>query len=126
MDFFTESDFTPLRNPGVTSMQIVSPHNSESARVTITRVTIEPGATQPRHHHASSEQIWIALEGAGTLLLGDGATRAFKAGEVARFAEGDVHGFENTGGAPFVYLSVTSPPINFDYAYKQKGNASSS
>jgi quercetin dioxygenase-like cupin family protein len=121
MQFFTESDFTPLRNPGVTSMQIVSPHNSESARVTITRVTMEPGAKQPRHNHQSSEQIWIALAGAGTLLLGDDLTRAFKAGEVARFADGDVHGFENTGAAPFVYLSVTSPPINFDYAYKQKG-----
>ena len=121
MDFFTESDFTPLRNPGVTSLQMVSPHNSESARMTITRVTMQPGATQPRHHHASSEQIWIALEGAGTLLLGAGATRAFKAGEVARFADGDVHGLKNTGSGPFVYLSVTAPPINFDYAYKQTG-----
>jgi quercetin dioxygenase-like cupin family protein len=126
MEFFTESDFTPLRNPGVTSMQIVSPHNSQSARVTITRVTMEPGATQPRHHHQSSEQVWVALEGAGLLLLGDGATRGFKAGEVARFAEGDVHGFDNIGSAPFVYLSVTSPPINFDYAYKQKGPVSPS
>jgi quercetin dioxygenase-like cupin family protein len=126
MEFFTESDYTPLRNPGVTSLQIVSPHNSESARVTITRVTMEPGATQPRHCHQSSEQIWVALEGAGMLLLGDGATRSFKAGEAARFAEGDIHGFENIGSEPFVYLSVTSPPVKFDYAYKEKGSVPSS
>ncbi len=125
MEFFTEGDFTPLRNPGVTSMQIVSPHNSDSTRVTITRVTMEPGATQPRHRHQSSEQIWVALEGAGTLLLAEGASRSFRTGEVARFADGDIHGFTNTGEAPFVYLSVTSPPINFDYAYKQKGTAPS-
>ena len=80
MEFFTESDFTPLRNPGVTSMQIVSPHNSESSRVTITRVTMDPGSRQPRHNHQTSEQIWVALEGDATLLLGDGARRAFKAG----------------------------------------------
>ncbi len=83
MEFFRDTDFTPLRNPGVT---------------------------------------WIALEGAGTLLLADGATRAFMAGEVARFADGEVHGFENTSDAPFVYLSVTSPPINFDDGYAQKAS----
>ena len=27
---------------------------------------------------------------------------------------------ENAGPEPFVYLSVTSPPINFDYAYRNK------
>ncbi len=121
MEFLTEAEFKRLANPGVTSLQLLSPHNSASARVTITRVTVAPGAVQPRHAHAASEQIWVALAGAGTLLLGDGRTRAFAAGEVARFADGDVHGFENTGAEPFVYLSVTSPPIDFAYAYRQKG-----
>ena len=37
---------------------------------------------------------------------------------VVRFADGELHGFENTSQAPFTYLSVTSPPINFSYAYK--------
>jgi quercetin dioxygenase-like cupin family protein len=121
MEFLTEGDFKQLSNPGVVSLQLLSPHNSQSARVTITRVTVQPGAGQPRHKHDGSEQIWLALEGAATLLLADGATRILAAGEVVRFADGDVHGVENTGDAPFVYLSVTSPPINFDYAYKQKG-----
>ena len=120
MELLTESDFTRLSNPGVVSLQLLSPHNSQSARVTITRVTVEPGAGQPRHKHDGSEQIWVALEGSATLLLGDGATRALNAGEVARFADGDVHGVDNTGGAPFVYLAVTAPPINFDYAYRHR------
>jgi mannose-6-phosphate isomerase-like protein (cupin superfamily) len=33
------------------------------------------------------------------------------------FSGGDVHGFENTGRVDFVYLSVTSPPVNFRAAY---------
>ncbi len=119
MEFLTEAEFKRLSNPGVTSLQLLSPHNSGSARITITRVTVEPGAVQPRHAHATSEQVWIALAGSGTLLLGDGQTRTFTAGEVVRFADGDVHGFENTGAEAFVYLSITSPPINFDYAYRQ-------
>ena len=121
MEFLTEADFIPLANPGVVSLQLLSPHNSGSTRVTMTRVTMEPGAVQPRHSHPASEQVWLALEGTGTLLLGGGAIKPFTAGQLARFADGDVHGLENTGDAPFVYLTVTSPPINFDYAYARKG-----
>lgn len=117
MEFLTELDFKQLSNPGVVSLQVLSPHNLTSSRVTITRVTVAPGASQPRHLHATSEQIWIAMEGTGRLLLAENEVRAFSAGEVVRFSEGEIHGFENDGSSPFVYISVTSPPINFDYAY---------
>lgn len=120
MEFLSAADFKELSNPGVTSQQLLSPHNSGSSRVTITRVTVDPGAVQPRHSHDSAEQVWIALSGAGTLLLADEKTRCFGTGEVARFAEGEVHGLDNTGAEPFVYLAVTSPPINFDYAYQHR------
>jgi mannose-6-phosphate isomerase-like protein (cupin superfamily) len=39
------------------------------------------------------------------------------AGDVVRFADGDLHGFHNPGDVPFVYLSVTAPPVNFREAY---------
>jgi len=104
-------------NGGVTSEQLLFPENSQSQRVTITRVTIAPGARNPPHAHAASEQVWVALRGSGVLLLEGDATVLFAAGDVVRFAEGDVHGFENTGSAAFEYLSVTSPPINFRDAY---------
>ncbi len=120
MEFLDNADFRRLSNPGVVSEQLLSPHNSTSARVTITRVTVDVGAAQPRHAHATSEQIWVALAGVGTLLLGDDKTLAFTKGQVVRFADTDVHGFKNTGAEPFQYLSVTSPPINFDYAYRNK------
>jgi quercetin dioxygenase-like cupin family protein len=118
MEILTESDVVRLSNPGVVSEQLLSPHNTMSTRVTITRVTMQPGAVQPRHTHEASEQIWIALCGRGHLLLADGATQLFRVGHIARFADGDVHGFRNDGDGPFVYMSVTSPPINFAYAYR--------
>jgi quercetin dioxygenase-like cupin family protein len=104
-------------NGGVVSEQLLFPENSQSQRVTITRVTLAPGAKNPLHAHVASEQIWVALCGSGVLLLGGAATAPFAEGDVVRFAEGDVHGFENTGSTEFVYLSVTSPPINFRGAY---------
>src|SRR5262245_7030834 len=116
MEFLSEGDFKRLSNPGVVSLQMLSPHNSQSSRVTITKVTIQPGTTQPAHRHVTSEQVWVAMEGTGTLLLDGGATLGFKAGEVVRFADGDLHGLHNGGTTPFIYISVTAPPINFDYA----------
>ena len=117
MEFLTAPDIVRLSNAGVVSEQLLSPHNSASARVTITRVTVQAGASQPRHAHDTSEQIWVALHGAGLLRLAGTETRQFEAGQIARFPDGHIHGFKNTGTAPFIYIAVTSPPINFDYAY---------
>lgn len=120
MEFVGKDEVQTLSNPGVISRQLLWPGNSESTRVTITEVHLEPGASQPRHTHATSEQIWYALAGEGTLLLADECERSFSAGDLVRFADGDVHGLHNTGRDEFVYLSVTAPPIDFGYAYRSK------
>lgn len=120
MEFIKSSNIKELSNPGVVSRQLLNPENSESRRVTITEVHLEAGASQPRHTHDSSEQIWYALKGSGKLLLADDKTKDFSAGDVVRFADKDVHGLLNDGGDEFVYLSVTAPPINFGYAYAEK------
>jgi quercetin dioxygenase-like cupin family protein len=119
MEFISSNEIKVLSNSGVESQQLLFPENSGSSRVTITKVTIAPGAVNPPHRHETSEQIWVALAGAGTLLLSGGQTQPIQAGDVVRFADGDLHGLKNTGALPFVYLSVTSPPINFRQAYAQ-------
>ena len=120
MEFLRAADFKLLSNPGVLSQQLLSPHNSGSERVTITRVTVEAGAVQPTHAHPKSEQIWVALQGTATLLLAAGESAEFNQGEVVRFADGDLHGLRNSSSGLFVYLSVTSPPIDFAYAYRRE------
>jgi quercetin dioxygenase-like cupin family protein len=119
MEFIRRADIPVLKNVGIQSEQLLFPENSKSARVTITRVAVEPGAVNPRHAHASSEQVWVALEGSGVLLLASKRTEPIEAGEVVRFEDGDLHGFKNTGASKFVYLSVTSPPLNFRSVYAQ-------
>ena len=120
MEFISADSIKALSNPGVVSRQLLNPENSESTRVTITEVHLEVGASQPRHTYEASEQIWYATKGSGTLLLADDATMPFKAGDVVRFADKDVHGLLNDGDEEFVYVSVTAPPINFGYAYQKK------
>ncbi len=111
-------DFEVLSNPGVTSVQMMWQANAPEARVTITRVTMEPGAVSRRHTHPHSEQTWIVEKGAATLLLADDRTQPVAAGEVVRTPAGETHGVANTGTEPFVYLSVTTPPQDFTPAYR--------
>jgi quercetin dioxygenase-like cupin family protein len=110
--------FTTLQNPGIRSEQIVWPNNAPEARVTITRVTMEPGAASARHVHPVSEQIWLIEQGSALLLMADGQTDGLRAGDVVRTPAGTIHGVANTGSEPFVYLAVTTPPQNFSPAYK--------
>ncbi len=120
MEFISKESIIALSNPGVISRQLLNPENSSSERVTITEVHLEAGACQPRHKHNASEQIWYATKGTGKLLLADDKTMEFSAGDVVRFADNDIHGLLNDGDEEFIYVSVTAPPINFNYAYKDK------
>ena len=120
MEFINRENIKELSNPGVVSRQLINPENSKSDRVTITEVHLEVGASQPRHKHDTSEQIWYAVQGKGKLLLADDKEMIFVAGDVVRFADKDIHGLLNDGDAEFVYISVTSPPIDFGYAYKNE------
>lgn len=120
MELIRNDNIKVLSNPGCESRQLLYPGNSQSERVTLTEVHVAPGASQPRHAHAVSEQIWYALQGTGVLLLGDDREETFAAGDVVRFADGDIHGLRNDGAEPFVYVSVTSPPIHFGSAYRSE------
>ncbi len=118
------ADFTTLNNPGFRSVQIVWPNNAPEARVTITRVTMEPGATSTRHVHPVSEQIWLIEQGSALLLMADGQTDGLRAGEVVRTPAGTIHGVTNTSSEPLVYLAVTTPPQDFTPAYEGPQTAS--
>lgn len=117
MELIRSAEIQVFSNSGIVSRQLLFPENSSSQRVTITQVSVPPGGTNPAHRHNASEQIWIALQGSGNLILENGAVAEFAEGDVVRFEEGDLHGFYNSGTRTFIYMSVTSPPLNFRAAY---------
>lgn len=120
MEFIPRKEIKELSKPGVFSRQILTPANSQSERVTITEVRLVAGAVQNRHTHEGSEQIWYAVKGEGRLLLADKEQKSFVKGDVVRFEEGEVHGLLNDSEEEFVYISVTSPPIDFRRAYESE------
>ena len=115
-----------LSKPGIQSRQLVSANNSPSAQVTITHVTMEPGSLSKRHVHERAEQTWIVEQGEGILLLADERTEPLRAGDIIRTPAGSVHGVENTGPKPLVYLAVTTPPQDFSYAYDRRSSINGS
>lgn len=119
MEFISKESIKVLKSDFQDSYQLLWNENSSSEAVTITKVYVHPGKTNYRHIHEQSEQIWIALSGSGVLLLSDNQTKGIQEGDVVRFLPGDVHGVTNQHEEEFIYLSVTSPPINFRYAYQK-------
>ena len=119
MELIKKYDITVLCNPGVESAQLLTPENSRSEKVSVTKVSVMPGAEQPRHKHYTSEQVWVAIQGRGVLLLADDKEVPFEAGDVVRFAEKEIHGLRNMGPEIFEYICISTPPMNFAYAYMQ-------
>ena len=117
IQWLSQKDAQILEKAGIELAQIISVHNAPEALVTITRVTMEPGAISARHRHPHSEQIWLVERGTATLLLDAEQVAEIGAGDVIRTSPGEVHGVTNTGSEPFVYLAVTTPPQDFTSAY---------
>jgi mannose-6-phosphate isomerase-like protein (cupin superfamily) len=113
-------DVTVLKNPGKRSEQLVWDRNAPDAAMTITRVTMEPGAVSTLHAHAKAEQIWLIEQGSGTLLMDGGAEAQVAAGDVVRTPAGEAHGIVNSGSAPLVYFAITVPPEDFTKRYAEE------
>lgn len=120
MEFIESNCIIELSNPGVISRQLLNPNNSNSKNITITEVHLQPKSEQPRHQHENSEQIWYCIKGQGTLLLSENKEKNFDVGDVVRFVKNDIHGLRNDSADELIYISVTSPPIDFSYAYNKK------
>ncbi len=82
------------RFPGVFSRPLLNPDQG-SAAVTMSELTIQPGATLPRHSHLAEEAFFV-VQGKGEA-LGSGESSAIGAGMALLAPAGSMHGFRNTG-----------------------------
>lgn len=118
VEVIAAADATVLARASATSRQLVWPGTAPDARVTVTRVTVAPGGEQQQHARAEAAQNWIIEQNRAELLLADDRSRPVEAGEVARRPASETHGLRNSGSEPFVYVAITTPPVDFRGTYE--------
>ena len=67
--------------------------------------TLEPGVSIGEHLHSGDEEIYIILDGRGTMLV-DGSSEDVSAGDVCITRSGHRHSLTNTGSAHMRLLVV--------------------
>ncbi len=93
--------------PGfVATPMAVSPISGvEDKEVAIINVTMEPGASSPRHTHPG-DCYGAVLEGTVELVVEGQAPRRFSAGQAWHNPRGPVHYFKNVGDTPARLINI--------------------
>lgn len=81
-----------------------------SANLAITWVECEPGSEQSLHTHASAEQVYMIVKGAGTMRVGD-QEQVVEEGTMIFIPAGTPHAIRAPDAAPLAYVSASSPPF---------------
>jgi quercetin dioxygenase-like cupin family protein len=70
---------------------------------------LEPGQAQKPHAHAGSAKVYLVLEGAGQVTLGEDEV-ALGAGEAVMAHPGEIHGLRNDSTDRLVVMTLMAPP----------------
>ena len=106
----------------VTSRQAVEPFTTKDGSTirelhhtgsqSLAEATLEPGQTTERHHHRRSEEIYVVLEGKGTLEI-DGEIRKVEPGDAALIPPGAWHEIR-TGKLALRFLCCCAPAYSHE------------
>ncbi len=84
-----------------------------SESLAITWVEGRPNSEQPLHAHPTNEQVYVIVRGRG-LMGAAGEEREVTEGTLVFLPPGTNHAIRNTGDAPLVFVSATSPPFDVE------------
>ncbi len=79
----------------------------------LAEATLASGQATERHYHASTEEIYVVLEGRGELEV-DGARREVRPGDAILIPPGAGHQIRATGDAELRFLCCCAPPYSHD------------
>ena len=71
--------------------------------------SFEPGQEHAPHAHEGQDKLYVVLEGAGLVRIGEEA-ETLSAGDAAFAPAGIVHSIHNSGARRLVVMAVLSPP----------------
>ncbi len=83
---------------------MVNRQNGSSTRMTVGRVTIDPGQSNPLHQHPNCEEVLYVLSGRIAHTLPNGGSVALEPGDCIVIEPGIFHRAVNIGSEPAVVL----------------------
>lgn len=96
---------------GQSSRLLLAKGQFGSSRLAITWVEGAPGSEQQVHSHTESEQVYVIVQGRGSMRV-DEKRQTVEKGDLIFIPPGTGHAIRNTGHEPLVYVSATAPPFD--------------
>jgi mannose-6-phosphate isomerase-like protein (cupin superfamily) len=87
-----------------------------SRHMTVTWVVVPPGVSQELHSHEEAEQVYVVVQGTGTLSA-TGDTEQLEPGDLALIPPASDHTLANESEDPLAILSVQSPAVSVDETF---------
>ena len=76
---------------------LVGSHNGTSEHITLGRVTLKPGQSNPPHHHPNCEEVLVVISGEIEHSLPEGGSARLRKGDCIVLPEGRSHQANNVG-----------------------------
>lgn len=93
-----------------------------SRHMTVTWVVVPPGVSQELHSHEEAEQVYVVVQGTGTLST-TGDTEQLEPGDLALIPPASDHTLANETEEPLAILSVQSPAVSVDETFGRQTSA---
>ena len=113
-------DAPQTKTPGLrTNFDLVN-EDLGATKIAVRLIKFEPGAVQERYHyHKKREQVYIGLEGSGTIIL-NGVEHQLTPNTVVFNAAGDKHGVKGAGKEGLTMIEISSLPYTPGDMYSLK------
>ena len=92
---------------------LVDRTTSDITQCSLAEELLPPGHSVTPHYHATTEEIYYVLEGAGVMRVGD-ETAEVGPGDAIYIPKGSVHTLANTGETPMRIVLVCGPAFSRD------------
>jgi len=93
-----------------------------SRHMTVTWVEVPPGVSQELHSHEEAEQVYVVVQGTGTLSA-TGDTERLEPGDLALIPPASDHSIANEGETTLAVLSVQSPAVSVEESFGRQAAA---
>ncbi len=93
--------------------EILAPRNSILRQQSLAEAIVPAGGATEEHYHATSEEIYYVLSGAGEMRVED-ETFVVREGDAVALLPGERHKIWNRGNADLVFLCICVPSYEHD------------